>query len=267
MWFEPGGEPLNEEPAPEGSWRGHRLARCAEQLDLDPQMRGCMASCADLFAEGSGSDGMIELEICLKEGVRHPLLLLILGQLYLMAGQGEPSLLPPEGPAGDVGDWKRNQIRLLGRAQRLLEEAAAGLPDEAAVDYLLADVARAQGRFELAENFVVRGQVKCTGGPVFSVLRFYQNLNCYPAKLLAAPVPDYPESAIQEGLSGVVELDLLLSPVGKVEQVVPIQSPGAVLFKSAATTFRNGTYEPARVGKYPVWSWLRVKTNFHLQEN
>lgn len=267
MWFDSSGEPLSEEPNDDGAWRGHRLARCSLQMELDSRVRRCLADCAELFAEGSGSDGMIELEICLEEGASHPLLMVVLGQLYLMAGQGEPNLLPAEGPAGDVGDWRRNKPRLLERAQRLLEEAAIGLPDEAGVDYLLADVARAREQFELAGNLQARGLGKCTGGPVFSELRFYQHLNRYPAKLLDAPVPDYPESAVQEGLAGTVELDLLLSPAGKVEQVVPIRSPGDALFKSAATTFRKGTYEPARVGKYPVWSWLRVRTNFRLQEN
>ena len=37
---------------------------------------------------------MIEMEMGLEAGYRHPLMLLTLGQLYLMAGQGDPDLLP-----------------------------------------------------------------------------------------------------------------------------------------------------------------------------
>ena len=237
-------------PAPDG-WRGHRLSHCAADLPASPDIEALLAVCAELFGEGSGSDGMIELEMALAQGKRHPLLLMVLGQLYLMGGQGEPALLPSEGPAADTGDWTTNKQRLLRRAGDLLDEAGKDLPDDAAVDYLMADVARAAGRMTEAEALVIRGWDKCTGGRSFEILRGYQQLGRYPAKVLAAGSPVYPADAVARRVSGTVTLDLLLDPAAEVRQVVIVANPDLALARAAEDVFRDGSYEPARIGKYP----------------
>lgn len=256
---------LHETPPPLDGWRGHRLSHCNADLPASPDIEALLAVCAELFGEGSGSDGMIELEMALAQGKRHPLLLVVLGQLYLMGGQGEPALLPSEGPAADTGDWATNKPRLLRRAGDLLSEASEALPDDAAVDYLLADVARAGGRMTEAEALVIRGWDKCTGGRSFEILRGYQQLGRYPAKVVAAGSPVYPADAVARRVTGTVTLDLLLDPAAEVRQVVIVASPDPALARAAEEVFRAGTCEPARIGKYPVWAWLRVSTSFALE--
>lgn len=258
---------LEETPAPREGWRGHRLEHCAPDRPAPQDIEALLAVSAELYGEGSGSDGMIELEMALAEGKRHPLLLLVLGQLYLMAGQGEPALLPSEGPAADSGDWATNKPRLLKRAEDLLHESGESLTDDAAVDYLLADVARAAGRLTEADALVIRGWDKCTGGRSFGILRGYQQLGRYPAKVTAAGSPEYPSDAVTRGVSGTVTLDVLLDPAGEVRQVVTVTSPDPALTTAAAAVFRAASYEAARVGKYPVWAWLRVSTSFALADN
>jgi len=256
---------LHETPPPPDGWRAHRLARCTEDLPAPPEVEALLAVCAEMYGEGSGSDGMIELEMALARGERHPLLFIVLGQLYLMAGQGEPTLLPTEGPAADTGDWAVNKPRLLGRAGDLLSEAGAARTDDAAVDYLLADVARAAGRMTEAEALTIRGWDKCTGGRSFEILRGYQQLGRYPAKVTSAGSPVYPAEAVKRGASGTVTLDILLDPAAEVRQVVTVINPDPALAGAAAEVFRAASYEPARIGKYPVWGWLRVSTSFALE--
>ncbi len=183
---------LHETPPPAQGWRGHRLARCPQETDPPAAVRKELDLAWDLFHEGSGSDGMVELETTMGRTRRHPLVLLTLAQLYVMAGQGVPELLPTEGPAADTGDWDRNRTRLLARARRLLDEVGRVRPDDAAVDYLLADAARAGGDFAAADSLVRRAAGKCTGGAGFEIMRRYQQLNLYPAELpadAAARVP------------------------------------------------------------------------------
>jgi len=257
---------LQETPVPEGKWRPHRLARCRPDTAVSATVEKYLGICSEYFRDGSGSDGMIEMELGLQEGYRHSLMLLTLGQLYLMAGQGDPDLLPVEGPAADVGDWDRNRTRLLRRAEELLQEAAAARLDDAAVDYLLADVARSRGDQELADELVVSGMEKCTAGRSFSTLWQYQKLNNYPPRYLGGPSPEFPQAALNKGVEGDVFLDVLLSPAGEVRQVVVVESPAESLSGAAETSLRKGRFEAARVGKYSIWSWLRVTTAFNLED-
>lgn len=255
---------MHETPVPEGNWRECRLARCEPDPVLSRRVEELLASCSALFRDGSGSDAIVEMEMGLDQGLRHPLLLVTLGQLYNMAGQGEPGLMPNEGPAADVGDWKRNQKRLLGRARTLLGEALAERPDDAAIDYLLADAARTAGDLAQADSLAARGRTKCTGGRSFRALELYQQLNRYPAQYRGGAAPVYPPSAMARGLSGDVVLDLLLDPDARVRQVVAISSPGEALTAAGAAAVHGGEFTPARLGKYPVWSWLRVTFSFNL---
>ncbi|MGD9547069.1 MAG: energy transducer TonB [Candidatus Krumholzibacteriia bacterium] len=257
---------LNEQPVPEGKWREHRLSWCAEDTGVSPQVERYLGLCSEFFRDGSGSDGMIEMEFGLEAGLRHSLMLLTLGQLYLMAGQGDPDLLPVEGPAADVGDWPRNRERLLGRARELLTEAGSARPDDAAVDYLLADVARAEGDFEKAGALVAVGMTKCTGGRSFRTMQLYQQLRNYPPRYLGGLAPVYPPAAVDAGVTGDVVFDLLLSPAAEVRQAVVVSSPSADLTAAALAALEGGDFESARIGKYPVWAWLRVTISFNLEQ-
>jgi len=255
---------LHEEALPDGVFREHMLARCRPEESVPRLVERYLGTCSEYFRDGSGSDGMIELEIGLREGHHHPLLLLTLGQLYLLAGQGDPDLLPVEGPAADLGDYARNKPRLLGRARQLLTEAAAKRPDDAAVDYLLADVARTLGETATADSLVALGYKKCTGGRSFRILQMYQGLFHHPPRYLGGPTPEFPQSAVDKGVGGDVILDLLLSPAGEVRQYEVVQSPSAELTAAAWQSLHRGRFEAARVGKYAVWAWLRVTTSFTL---
>ena len=70
---------LNEKPVRSTGWRGHRLAACPPDLPASPEVEARLALCAEYFSEGSGGDGMMELEMALGEGQRDPLILMVLG--------------------------------------------------------------------------------------------------------------------------------------------------------------------------------------------
>jgi TonB family protein len=225
-----------------------------------------LAECWFLFQKREGADAIMWLELSLEDHGRDPLVLVTLGQLYLMAGQGEPELLPKEGPAADVGDWPRNKARLLDRSEALLQQAGRLRPDDAAADYLLADVARARGDTTAARLLLRRGQKKCSLPRSLDILRRYQRLQERSARLLQSATPEYPAEAVRQGLDGEVVLDLLISPEGCVEQVAPVSSPAPELTAAAAAALFEARLAPARLGKYPIWSWLRMPTRFSLAE-
>jgi TonB family protein len=256
---------LTETAPPPGSWRPHRLADCPQETDVPQVVERYLGLCSEYFRDGSGSDAMIEMEMGLKQGNRHSLMLLTLGQLYLMAGQGDPNLLPNEGPAADTGSWEKNKPRLLNRAEDLLLEAAKTRSWDAAVDYLLADVDRARGDLLGAAERVASGLSKCTGGRSFGILWLYQGLDNHNPRFLGGPSPQFPQAALDKGVAGDVVLDVLVSPAGEVRQLVAVESPAESLTRAAETSIRNGRFEAARVGKYPIWSWLRVTTAFQLE--
>jgi len=255
---------MNEVPVPDGSFRAHRLARCVSDERAPRPVEKDLDLCAEFFREGSGSDGMIELEMNLAAGRRHWLTYLTLGQLYLLAGQGDPDLLPVEGPAADRGSYELNKPRLLGRARTLLLKAGSLRPDDAAVDYLLADVARAAGDAIGAAELVARGQSQCTGGRSFRILQQYQDLYEHPPRYLGGPAPEFPAAAVAAGISGEVVLDLLLSPGGQVRQYTVVESPAESLTRAAIESHREARFEAAKMGKYAVWACLRVPTSFTL---
>jgi TonB family protein len=225
-----------------------------------------LQECFELFEEGEGSDAIMTLEIFLEEQQPTGLILLTLGQLYLMGGQGEPELLPREGPAADVGRWERNQGRLLSRAETLLRQTAGFRPDDSVVDFLLADVARARGDTAAARRAFATGQRKCTLKSSFELMKNYQKLIPRPARILATESPEYPTEAVERKAAGEVQLDLLVNPQGQVVQVEVVVDPDASLTAAAARALRKATIQPARLGKYPLWSWLRVPTRFTLSE-
>ncbi len=255
-----------ESPVADGIWRPHLLSRCRQLKDeAPPAVERSLADAFELFRYQAGSDAIMELELCLRVHSDQGLLLLTLGQLYLLGGQGEPWLLPREGPAADVGNWSGNRARLLRRAQALLERAGSSRPDDCVVDYLLGDVHRAAGDTAAAAAAVAAGMTKCALPRSLDILRRYQKLGGHGAQLLASAAPTYPPAAVAEGVVGEVVLDLLLDPAGTVKQVVTVASPDARLTSAAAEALRNSRFQPARLGKYPLWSWIRIPTTFQLE--
>lgn len=257
-------EEPREQPVPDGPWRVHVLARCHRPDTLPTAAENSLALSSTLYRDHQGSDAIMELELCLEENGEYGVVLLTLGQFYLLAGQGAPDLLPAEGPAADVGDWPRNQRRLLQRAAVLLDRAAALRGDDAIVDYLRADVARTRGDQNAADSLFALGRTKCTLPRSVATVRQYQSLNRYPPYLLSSLAPEYPAAAVAERITGDVVLDVLVSPSGDVHQVAAVASPDPSLTAAAERAARAADYRPAKIGRYPVWSWLRITAKYSL---
>jgi TonB family protein len=256
------GRSSGREPVtPDGGWRLHRLSRCAG-ADLKGTTHAdtkALKLAQELFEYGEGGDAIVELELRLEESVVHDgLLLLTLAQLYVLAGQGEPTLVPTEGPAGDTGSWEKNKPRFLKRAIHLLNEARQIRPDDGCVDYLHADAVRALGDLKTADQYFMAGKGKCSLLSSLEMLARYQHLSPSSAVQTGMDSPVYPADAAADAVRGEVVLDLLVSPHGKVVQVEKVSSPDARLVKSAIKASRSSTFKPGRMGKYPVWSWARL---------
>ncbi len=252
-----------EVPPPDGPWRPHLLRSCAD-LDtrpLDTVSRQALDTAWDLFRSGEGADAVAELEFHLEERPRPGgLVLLTLAQLYVMAGQGVPDVAPREGPAASDGDWDADRERYLTRALDVLDRCRSRRPDDAVVDYLAGDAERARGRMEEAAELVASARRKCSYPASFEILRRYQDLQHVPATQETPVSPVWP-SGVTRG--GEVVLDLLIAPDGRVAQVETVRRPGRLLGEAAAAAFADAGFEPARVGKYELWSWQRVIVDFH----
>jgi TonB family protein len=255
----------HEIPAPEGSWRPHELRRCADgdgtmltQSDLD-----VIALANELYRLGEGDDAIFELEFHLARKTQvSGLVLLTLGQLYVLAAQGAPTVEPHEGPAAMAGDWDTDRPRLVARAEAVLREAAELRPDDSAVDYLLADAIRCRGAMATADQSFALGTTKCTRLSGMDVLIRFQEISPHPARQLAGVELEYPAAAARDGVSGEVVMDLLISPDGRVAQVTIVAEPDRRLGSAAATALLQATFSAGRIGKYPVWSWIRVTVAF-----
>ncbi len=116
----------------------------------------------------------------------------------------------------------------------------------------------------MADELAFKAAGKCLGGRTFGTIQLYQQLTVKPAEFLAGDGPIYPEHSLMNGISGPVLLDLLISPYGEVRQAVVVDSPAEDLSLAAAAGLFRSFFQPGKIGKYPVWSWLRVTTNFTI---
>ncbi|MHB8078131.1 MAG: TonB family protein [Candidatus Krumholzibacteriia bacterium] len=261
----PAPEIWHESPAPEGDWRPHVLSRCRRADDAPPEVERSLALAWDLYRNNhAGSDAIMELELCLRSHPHDGLLLITLGQMYLLGARGERNLVPREGPAAATRQWPRTRERLLDRAELLLQEARAARPDDGSVEYLRSDLAAARGDSAAAARSMAEGARDCLLPRSLEIMRRYQGLQGRPARLVSRVVPDYPAAAGREGKSGVVEVDLLIDPAGVVAQTVILESPDPRLAAAAVAALRAARFEPARLGEYPVWSWLRLPVPFRI---
>ncbi len=255
----------HEIPAPEGAWRPHELRRCADGDDAMLSQSGLdvIALAHELYRLGEGGDAIFELEFHLAQKKQAAgIVLLTLGQLYVLAAQGTPTVEPHEGPAAMLGDWDTDRPRLVARAEAVLQEAAQLRPNDSAVDYLLADATRCRGAMATADQFFALGTTKCTRLSGMDVLIRFQEISPHPARQLVGVELEYPAAAARDGVSGEVVLDLLISPNGRVTQVTIVAEPDRRLGSSAAAALLQATFSAGRIGKYPVWSWVRVTVAF-----
>jgi TonB family protein len=253
-----------EKAPPDGPWRPHRLERCADRVANDLAVQAALDEAAGHHARGNGSDAFAQLEDCLREHGEAPDLLLTLGQLYLLAALGRESVVPRAGPAARTGEWARDRGAWLNRAETLLAAAGRLRPDDAVVDYLLAEVARERGDLETAMATELRAMRKCTCTESFEIVRRDQGVRDFPAQVTSQIVPLYPQEARARRRQGRVVLDLLLDPEGRVAQVETVAGD-PVLATAAAAAAVDAGYQAARVGLYPIWSWLRVTIDFRLR--
>jgi hypothetical protein len=61
-------------------------------------------------------------------------------------------------------------------------------------------------------------------------------------------------------------LDLLISPAGRVVQTITVSSPDRRLTALSEAALRRASFAPSKLGKYPIWSWIRIPTSFTLTE-
>jgi TonB family protein len=255
-----------ETPPPATSdWRPHRLSRCALHPELSAAGRAVLDEALELFRLDNGGDAISVLETALQDGEPDPWHLLVLAQLYVLAGQGEPHCLPTSGPAAPSGDWDHDRARLLDRADGLLALLAVAWPDDGLVSFLRADAARAADDHAAAAEFDFHGRGQCTYLSSLNLVSGLRDLSLKAPRVIAPVVPVYPEDCARDGVSGEVVLDLLIDPLGRPSEVVVVQRADRRLERAAAAAVPDGGYQAAQVGYYPVWSWLRVPVRFTLE--
>jgi TonB family protein len=260
-----GSSPAGETPAPDGTWRPHRLSRCDRPSPPYPAARAALDEALLLFGLENGGDAVVVLEDALTRQARSPWLRLLLAQIYVLAGQGEEHCLPTGGPAAPRGDWPDDRRRCLLRADALLADLLATWPDDGLVWFLRADAARALGDLEAASEHDLRGRRCCTRLETLEFVADLRDLRRRQADLLTPITPEYPAECLQRRIEGEVVLDLLIDPEGRVAEAVPVNRADRRLVRSAQAAAADAGFQAARVGYYPIWSWIEVSVNFTLE--
>lgn len=253
-----------EIPSGDEQWRPHMLSRCAVHAPPLAASRADLEEARELFQLQNGGDAVFVLESALADHDDWPWLILLLAQIYLLAGQGEPHCQPTTGPVALTGEWSRDQHRLLGRADELLARLTEIWPDDGLVDFLRADVARAAGDQEAAAAHDHTGRRKCTHLESLGFVGRLRDLRPRTARVIAPIVPEYPEACARARIEGEIVLDLLIDPQGRAAQTVVVVGADRRLERAARAAVATGGYQAAQLGYYPVWSWLRVPIRFTL---
>ncbi|MEZ4387596.1 MAG: TonB family protein [Candidatus Krumholzibacteriia bacterium] len=257
--------PATEVPPPDGPWRAYRLQRCDHPAPPPPAVRAILDEARELFDLQNGGDAVVVLEDGLRREPTSAWIRLFLAQIYILAGQGEPHCLPSGGPAAPRGDWPADRRRCLERADRLLGQLAATWPDDGIVWFLRADAARALDDPEAASEDDLQGRRCCTRLESLEFIADLRDLQRKPGELITPIAPEYPEACLRKRITGRVELDLLVDPEGRVAESVALGRADRRLQAAAAEAARDAGFQAARVGYYPIWSWIRVSVNFTLE--
>lgn len=86
-----------------------------------------------------------------------------------------------------------------------------------------------------------------------------------PAKYRETPLPQYPTAAREQGIEGVVLLEVRVRADGRVEEFrLKASSGSAMLDDAALKTVKGWTFVPARRGPRSVESWVEVPVKFAL---
>ncbi len=87
-----------------------------------------------------------------------------------------------------------------------------------------------------------------------------------PPKVIFKALPEYPASALAEGLDGTVLLSVFVSKSGDAGKVEVSKSSGiADLDKAAVAAMSEWKFEAARRGGAAVESWYRVPVRFRIK--
>lgn len=264
VWISTVAAAAAERPTRDGPWRPHQLSRCARPAPPFPAAREALAEARELLDLENGGDAIVVLELALAEHPRSPWLRFLLAQLYIMAGQGEEHCEPYGGPVRATGDWPADRQRYLGRAEQLLSDLAGTWSDDGMVWFLRADAARAAGDNDRASEFDLAGRERCTRLETLAMISEIRDLGRKPAELLTPIVPEYPADCLQERVTGEVLLDVLIDPQGRVAQTVSRRRADRRLIAAASEAAAVAGYQAARVGYYPIWSWIEVAVTFSL---
>jgi TonB family protein len=248
----------------DGTWRPHQLDRCQRPAAPFPEVRSALDEAGELFALENGGDAVSVLEHALRSHPRSPWLRFMLAQIYILAGQGEPHCQPFSGPVAPTGDWPRDRRRYLERADHLLGDLVGTWPDDGIVWFLRADAARGLNDPESASEYDLRGRECCTRRQTIEFVADMRDLNRKTAELLTPIVPEYPAECLQKRITGQVVLDVLIDPQGRVADTRAVNRADRRLVAAASEAAADAGYQAARVGYYPIWSWIEVSIHFTL---
>lgn len=260
-----GGLLAQEQAPPDGVWRPHRLERCDRPSPPAPAVRAVLDEALHLYHLGNGGDAAVVLEDGLERHPTSPWIRLLLAQIYLQAGQGEPYFLPTGGPVKPTGHWPDDRRRCLERAGSLLGRLGTDWLDDGIVWFLRADIARALDDPEAASDHDLAGRRACTRQESLNFIAELRDLGRKPAEVVTPIVPEYPQECLRRRIEGRVELDLLVDPEGRVAQWAPANRADRQLQEAAAEAAAAAGFQAARVGYYPIWSWIRVSVSFTLE--
>ncbi len=88
-----------------------------------------------------------------------------------------------------------------------------------------------------------------------------------PPLPLVREKPPYPPLARRQGYEGKLVVRLLVSPTGRVDQVVLLRSSGySILDRVAVKTLKKWRFRPAMKNGHPTSYWVEVPVVFDLKE-
>ena len=86
-----------------------------------------------------------------------------------------------------------------------------------------------------------------------------------PPRYRETPLPPYPSAAREQGIQGVVLLEVQVKADGRAGEVrLKASSGSALLDEAALKTVKGWTFVPARRGPRSVESWVEVPVKFAL---